>query len=398
MRTPMTPVLLPQVSAVGDGFVHPAYRVWRVAWRQLWPAIATIGLCVGMQASAAAADRSAACVQFDTESLAIAVPLTACESTCDERGNGRIASPVNERLVEVVIGVSTMLRYGHEQQVRQLLFVIESPARTMSVVDFSPRTELTTSYAGNIDRTEQQDRSTSAGLNATLTPPVDFGTAQANASSGLKKSESVHFQSLPPMELLAASGTASRGSAVYFKFRSSPQSTLEGHRQLRVIFRVPSSWRGDYVYVRCAAFDQDGGKDRISPICGSSDFMVPLFLAGDDAARAAAIELGEAEYRLRQTARSTSIRIEDNDDPSWTDKVNRFLHVTKKPAPGVPRQWLSTVLTSQPEQRDFAFQERLPASVQQAVLKFAESRWQLAQLNQTQTLDAWKAVAKHEQP
>ncbi len=140
------------------------------------------------------------CVHFD------AAPLVACRVVELSDWPDRGADSENRddlRLIDAAFDVSTLIRFGHEAQVAQLLFVIESPARSLQVADFAPRTELTTSYVGQIERTRQAEKTGGGGLSATFAPS-QFLTAQGNATQSAKTSDSVRFQSLPPMELLAA--------------------------------------------------------------------------------------------------------------------------------------------------------------------------------------------------
>lgn len=324
----------------------------------------------------------APCVQFDTIQAVAGHPVEAVGLQPLPATARSVLGAQDEMLIDVQFDVSTLIRFGRESQIAQLLFVVENPPQSLHVVEFSPRTELTTSYAGNIERSQQQDRSLNAGLNATFAP-VDFATAEANASNGSKSSDSVRFQTLPPMELLAASGTAQRGTAVYFKFRSSPQTTLEGNRQLRVMYRVPRSWRADYVYIRCAAFDDTALATDGRAICGSADFLVPVYLAGDTEAYQAARAMAQAESRLREQARRASARPRRSTKSSWTDKLSELVHPAKSTANvSVPPSWLTVVLTSQPSTQQFSFQAALPPELDLALSDFTTARWQLARLNQ----------------
>jgi hypothetical protein len=307
------------------------------------------------------------CIHFDVPQLVCCRPVCASHLPPDQ----------GEQLVEAVFDVSTLLQFGQERQVRQLLFVIESPAGTLRVADFAPRTELTSLYVGHIEQSRQQEESSNLGLSAAFSPS-EFLSAQGNSSQGSKSNDTIRFQTLPPMQLLAASGTVARGTAVYFKFKATPQTTLDGSRPLRVMFRVPAGWRGDYVYLRCVAY-ADTSTDGRSAVCGSADFLVPLYLDGDEAARDAARRLAEIESELRQLARHWKPRLARSQKASFSDKLTAIFRDEKTTT--VPELWLSTVLTSGPTRRDFSFQTRLPEELSRAVKDFTDARWQLAQLN-----------------
>ena len=68
---------------------------------------------------------------------------------------------------------------------------------------------------------------------------VDFGfdagghynqavNLNASAKTGTQKSITERYQRIPDQQLLLASGTIDRGTGVYYKFRQSNQTTLEG--------------------------------------------------------------------------------------------------------------------------------------------------------------------------
>jgi hypothetical protein len=317
-----------------------------------------------VQPSALAA--SGACVHFDVPQL------VACQPVC----SSDLASSSGEETIEATFDVSTLLRFGRESQVKQLLFVIESPGGTLRVADYAPKTELASLYVGQIERSRQQEESTNAGLSASFAP-TELLSAQGNASQSVKASESVRFQTLPPMQLLAASGTVARGTAVYFKFKSTPQTTLDGSRQVRVLFQVPTGWRADYVYLRCAAYDDAPGEQQGS-LCSSSDFLVPLYRQGDEVAREAARELAVREAELRQLARQLQPSSPRSRSTSLSHKLSTLF---REPSPRLPDTWLNAVLTSDADQREFAFQSQLPAPLRKALLQFADARWQVAELN-----------------
>ncbi len=144
------------------------------------------------------------------------------------------------------------------------------------------------------------------------------------------------------------------------------------------MFSVPRHWRGDYVYLRCAAFDQEGAQSQGRPICGSSDFLVPLYLVGDEQAKAAAAQLATTETALRERARSYAKYPARGQDESLGDKLVSMFH---PPRPRVPASWLNTVLTSSPTQCEFAFRDRLPEELDEAVERFTQARRELAELN-----------------
>ena len=100
----------------------------------------SLALLVGLSGpSAALADPPR--VQFDVPYVVAARDITSCEF--------ELAYP-HEKLIELKLQVSSLLQEGSEADLRQYLFSIVSPQRTMSVVDYLPKTAHETPIAGNL--------------------------------------------------------------------------------------------------------------------------------------------------------------------------------------------------------------------------------------------------------
>ena len=318
---------------------------------------------------------STACVHFD------APETVACRAV--ENYEGPSDTSTEEATVEATFPVSSLIRFGGEGELLQLLFVVESPERTLRVMDYAPKNQLAPSLAGNVGVQSQTERSSSVGFNA-ATPAGAFLTASANGSGTAKNSSSARYELLPPMHLLASSGTAARGTAVYFKLKPSDQTTLDGARQFTVVFRVPHNWRADYVRLRCVAFGRSGASFRPSsrePLCGSADFLIGLYREKDPVARQAARDLVRSERELKRLAQTEQRSIERRRYGSTSDKLAVWLNLE---SPRIPEDWLQEVVRGESTQRDFDFQRHLPDDVRAAVQDFCEARRQLVQLSRTE--------------
>jgi hypothetical protein len=200
------------------------------------------------------------------------------------------AANPSEKLVEARFEISSLLVEGSERDLAQYFIRIESPGRKLAIVDYLPKTLHESSHAGPISIQDTDETSGSIGIN--LSGQYEFITgAGANAGLGKKNVSCVKYDLLPPLETVAASGTLLRGSAVFFKLKSSPRNPLEGAREYGLVLRVPADWRADYVRVHCEA----AGIERafVSSLdtevkAGQRDFLVALYLEGDENARAAA--------------------------------------------------------------------------------------------------------------
>lgn len=332
-------------------------------WLRVSSRAATLAalFCLGSSSVLAA---PAPCVHFD-------VPDTV---KCRPYEQGGFREADDDLLVVANFSISTLVRVGHEEEKLQLLFVLESPERTMRVVDYSPKTELFSTVTGEIEYQRQSEHSSEAGLNASFqVPPALNGDAKLSSQS--RTNENLKYHQMPPLQLLAASGTIARGSAVYFKLKPSPRTSLEGVRDFQVVFQVPRSWRADYLRLRCVAYEQgshDHGRDG-DPICGSSDFLVPLYLAGDDAARSAAEELARGERQLRHLARLQAER-QNRQDTQWSHKLPSWLGGKSQPRFPAAETWLTAVLQSPARQVRFSFQSQLPEEIQEGLRSFTQAR------------------------
>jgi hypothetical protein len=326
---------------------------------------------------------AAPCVHFDVPEIVSCQPVSPADvgpESASESAPPHDSLLEDEMLVAARFSISTLVHVGREDELLQLLLVLESPQRSLHVVDYTPKTEMISLVTGEMEYQRQSERSYNAALNANLqgVPSVN-GTASVGTQG--KTSENVRYQQMPPLQLLAASGTIARGSAVYFKLRPSPRTSLEGNREFEVVFRVPRTWRADCVRLRCAAYDQKsphGLNDR-EPVCGSTDFLVPLHLAGDIEARDAARQLALAERHLRQLARSHAERGQDRND--WTVKLTGWLLPTGKSKRGPVDQLMVAVLTSPLDQEPAALGRAMPRDLQQAVRNFVLARQMLYDLN-----------------
>jgi hypothetical protein len=278
-----------------------------------------------------------------------------------------------EMLIEATFDVSSLVRLGSEGNLRQFLYVIESPQRTLVVHDYAPKTQLVTEMAGNVGVQKSAEKSSNLGINASFNSDL-IVSANANASTGQKRSTSLRYELLPPKQLLAASGTIARRTAVYFKLKPSAQTSLDGARRFVVVFRVDDDWRGDYVRLRCAAYDRSRSD---KPICGSSDFLVGLHLLGDETARETVASLSQADRHLRQLAVDKQAEVQRQRYPSATDKLGALFNVSR---PKIPDDWLHRAVRGESSS---SFERYLPSTVREAVQQFRQARNRVMELNHT---------------
>ncbi|HEX5102853.1 MAG TPA: hypothetical protein VFV87_03530 [Pirellulaceae bacterium] len=281
------------------------------------------------------------------------------------------AANPGQKLIEARLEISSLLVAGKERDLTQYFVRFESPQRTLTVVDYLPKTLHESRHAGPISVQDTDEKNASIGINLAGQYEMITG-AGINAGLGHKNVSCVKQDLLPPLETVAASGTLLRGTAVYFKLKSSPRNLLEGAREYALVLRVPCEWRADYVHVRCQA----EGIERafVSSLdqqvtCGQRDFLVALYLEGDPGARDAAEQFSRREAQLRTSAQATE---KGSETPSR--------HTAARNRPPRTDDWLPRLLYG-PAAQLAALPSELPQQVQQAVRDFAAARSDLEHLS-----------------
>jgi len=198
------------------------------------------------------------------------------------------------KIVEARFQVSSLIGRGKESDVRELMYVVWSPEKRLRVVDFEPKTQLESEVTDAIEVIESGERASSlnGGVNVQFEPWAGVHVApSAGASQVSKKNLQQKYSKLPPKQLMVASGTTRREHGVFFKMKPSTQASLEGQKEFVCLFVVPAGWRGDYVYVDCAATPRDRSPWSSADDCGSRRVLVGLYFQGDAEAKEAAERL-----------------------------------------------------------------------------------------------------------
>ncbi|MBC7854130.1 MAG: hypothetical protein IAF94_11900 [Pirellulaceae bacterium] len=288
-----------------------------------------------------------------------------------------------DKLVEVKLGISSLLQAGKEKDLAQYFIRLETPQRTMEVMDFLPKSARESLHGGNTVVTKNSETTFSLGINITGHYQAFTGTAVSPGISQ-KNGTCVKVEMLPPLETVTASGTILRGRGVYFKLKASERNLLEGERDFAVIVRVPSGWRGDYLHVRCEA--EGIARGLVSSLdqpqlCGQRDFLIALYLEGDTEARRAAEELSRAEVQLRKVAHFKAKEIQQRVAPS----LSMQLGLSSGPSPSaIPADWQARLLFGHPSRASIP--KKLPREVVQAAQEFRSSQHSLTRLS------GWKVM------
>jgi hypothetical protein len=212
------------------------------------------------------------------------------------------------KLLEGKLEVSSLLAAGHEKDLTQFFIRVESPAHTLVIADYLPKTKHE-AIASSVTKEDSTESTIALGVN--LSGKYELLTMPGpSAGIGQSKKSSVKYELLPPLETVAASGTLDRGSALFFKIKSSSRNLLEGTREYGLVFQVPANWRADYIRVHCEA--EGIRRGVVSTFdeqftCGNRQFLVALYQDGDEGARRLAENFARREAaRLNQTSAAKS--------------------------------------------------------------------------------------------
>lgn len=222
------------------------------------------------------------------------------------------------KLMEAKLEISSLLAGGQEKDLTQFFIRVESPAHTLVITDYLPKTKHEAN-ATSVTKEDSTERAIALGVN--LSDKMELLSLPGpSAGVGQSKKSSIKYELLPPLETIAASGTLDRGNALFFKIKSSPRNLLEGTREYGLVFKVPANWRADYIRIRCEA--EGIRRGIVSTLdeqftCGNREFLVALYQDGDESARRLAENFARREaVKLNQASAAKP--------QSWpTDSANR---------------------------------------------------------------------------
>lgn len=282
----------------------------------------------------------------------------------------------DEKWVEARLPVSAFIQRGSEEDLLQCVYHIVSSRQTMRIVDYAPKTTLASDTAGHIaiEEKAEKDQHMTMGLSTATSAPVKVTTG---ADLGTKSQQSLRYELLPQMIPVAASGLSDRGYGVSFKLKPSRCASLEGAKEFALTFRVPRTWRADYVQLMCQATGVARGV--VPPltetaVCGTGRFTIALYAEGDAAAKAAADRLVRAESDLLRTVSANRREIAQRLYPSLAQKLGVA-------EPLLPNDWTERLLyAAPPELAADKLGRRLPDEVRQAVAKYSLAKRELSQL------------------
>ena len=201
----------------------------------------------------------------------------------------------DRKLVELNLRVSVHLLSGSISDVDEVRIENGDCDQHIRVESFAPSTQLHSEYSDDITVTKSTESGKNFGATLGGEAPVPLGDVVAHVLPSINGGMSSHDvrtetqKRKAPQYAVVASGTIRQEHGVFFKLRSSPQSTLEGTHELTVRFRVPDNWRGDSLKVCCTATGQEKFLwTKQQTTWARTCAPVAVYLAGDVEARTAA--------------------------------------------------------------------------------------------------------------
>lgn len=205
-----------------------------------------------------------------------------------------------EMVIEAVLPVSVIVYRGDVHRIEELVVEIDGATYAMRVHGYAPMTRLDSDITKEMEVKITSEKGTT--LEATLggkfpIPGAEVAACLTPSLSALKTDREVSTETvnrLPPRQAIVVSGTTSKAQAVFYKFRKSSQTTLEGQHEVSVQFVVPRDWSVSELQVTTVARGQKKWlwQDQ-AHTWGSLISTVQLYRAGSADLRSAALARAE---------------------------------------------------------------------------------------------------------
>lgn len=306
-------------------------------------------------------------VRFDFPPAIAAQPL---EPAAEGIATGREMAPLQWR---VPLEFSTLVTSPAAPPLDQILLEIELQDPTSRIVDYAPRTSLSSPITGEI-LIEQSDQTTSRlrGSLQSLHPVGVHGQLHGEVEG--RQWEVKKFAVAPPLELVSSSGTTGRHQGVFFKLRGTQAQVLEGDKRVEIVVQTPSTWRQGLLRVRAR------GQRVVRPLPGlpaetrtlaDQSFLVAIYHPDDRAALAAVESLTSSLHRLHQTVSRLDREIRRRAAPTVFHEVATKLELSD---PKIPPAWLDQVLFHDVDVAHDRQLRHLPVDVRVAILDYQEAK------------------------
>lgn len=313
-------------------------------------------------------DAGSPAIEFDMAPLAVALPLP---NHCERPQLVDVTS--EETLVACELNLSSMIATPKTPQIDQWLIRCTPRDEVVMIADYHPRTEVASDLEGPIQIKKIDEESDAIGL-AVDGAYGQLAHGKVGADRGQKKTDTLQYNQVAPVQAVTASGTIDRGRGVYFKLRWTASQVLEGEKKFSLTFRVPNDWRSGLVDVTVTAQSHHKSfpswDDGVKTI-GDAKFVVAVYRQGDREAAKAAQALAEAEQRLRKIASEATHRRSLDSVPSMLRYVARKFE--SEPEIKVA-SWVDRLIVGQADPYHDRQIAALPVDVRVAALDYCDAR------------------------
>ncbi|MEQ1902973.1 MAG: hypothetical protein ABL888_02150 [Pirellulaceae bacterium] len=281
-----------------------------------------------------------------------------------------------EQLIEIVIPVSCWIDQRHRDHIQEFRFDVHWHRSVFPVVEYGPKTLMQSPVHGFIAVEKRDDQTVKVGGDSQI--PAGAVKVGAKLETAKTVGQTERFEAIPQHDLLVASGSINRGTGVFFRFHSAKQFSLEGGRELSLVYRVPRSWRGGIIRIDCLAV---GSVKRFPGITdelrSAVSFIVPTYLKGDREAQQVAAQYVQSEQSLRHDWVSY---VSKKPEPKFWEQVQNSWNKDET-KDELPTNWALQLIQS-PSDFDLAEPtKKLPESLKTTVKHFADARRQMAGLS-----------------
>lgn len=305
-------------------------------------------------------------VAFDAPAIVVAEPLDSNVHSSPSTGG---------TFLRLKLTVSTMISPDYRGNVEEVVVSVDSPSRSLRVIDFWPKTEMYSQVQGTITVANQTQKNQNFTFNvAGGYEPFVRGSANGDYHNQQQVHE--NYQRQPPMQLLTSSGTVNRGYGVFFKFRPGPAPILEGDREIALLVEAPAGWRADLLHVHMQAVGQTsngfGGTEMQT--LGATELWTATHRLGDSEAAQRARRYINTEQAVRRMASVNSHSIQQRALPTVFHKVGAALDMVQ---PKIPTNFLQEILFNLNVQYFNSATEKLPVDMRVAALDYWDERTKL---------------------
>ncbi len=328
-------------------------------------ALATAWLCLATSVLAG----PPAAVSFDAPAIVVAEPIDSSLASGPTTGGN---------LLRLKMPVSALIDPNFRGQVEEFIVEIDTPSRSLRVLDFWPKMELYSQVDGTISVQNQSQKNQNYSFNVSGGyEPFARGAASGDYRGQQQVDE--RYVRRPPMQMLTSSGTVGRGYGAFFKFRPGPTPVLEGDREIALLVEAPSGWRADLLRINMRAVGSVaspyGGTEMRE--LGTAQFWTAVHHVHDTQAAQAARRYVASEQSLRRVAAASQQSIEHRSLPTVFHKVGAALDVVE---PKIPSNYLDRILFDLNQSYFDATASRLPVDLRVAVLDYWDERARMMNL------------------